>query len=85
MQFSAVRVVGLLVWGSKFALVILKNNCNSDTRKHASSFVVWFGGFETGSQYVAQAGAAAQIGLELVSRAHSTRHLEEHICSFPHC
>lgn len=45
MQFSAVRVVCLLVWGSKFAIVILKNNCNSDNRKHASSFVVWLLGF----------------------------------------
>lgn len=45
MHSSAVRVVGLLVWGSIFATVIFKNNCNSDTRKHASSFVVWFLGF----------------------------------------
>lgn len=45
MHSSAVRVVGLLVWGSKFAIVILKNNCNSDNRKHASSFIVWFWGF----------------------------------------
>lgn len=45
MQFSAVSVVCLLVWGSKFAIVILKNNCNSDNRKHASSFAVWLLGF----------------------------------------
>lgn len=44
-----------------------------------------FGGFETGSQYVAQAGPGAQIGLELVLRAHSTRNIEEHICFFPRC
>lgn len=73
-----------LFWGSKFAIVIFKKIIVILIIGNMLVLLLsGFGGFETGSQYVAQAVPVAQIGLELVSRAHSTRNIEEHICSFP--